>query len=682
MSQLYYSGKRIVPTPFVSINKDIQDAPGGKFSTLYTITIAGTIVAYKGSPNSTGTFAVGNTDLSDEALSNDKHLGAIERKIEAIRQLFSQDGLKLEIYTDSTANSNFSTPISCYPRVRSLNFPEGQWYNVVPYTITLECDHLYGLTSLDDENFANYISSASESWDIQEGDGAHVFQLSHSVNAVGKRFYTPGATSGTLDYQPYEYARRYVSSKLGYNSGIVLNYVSGIPSTVININNYNPYNYIRTENENIPDGTYGVTESWILASGSAVETYTARLNHPAIDATISLDLSIEGTIKGLFTAQNDYATAFNNAKLEFARVQALMPARASGFASGVYFNGYTVDYNPSQGSLNYSYQFNNRPYASGTTEEYTVATRYNPEDYKTTISIDGKIIGMLTDVQTDPTIKLRNAQTQWINNVKPQLFNRIQLYSSGMFGASGFINNLRSNPISQDMTVNPVEGSVNYSYSYNNRNIDYAIEDFTVSRRFSRADANTVTVNGTIQGLDFTGSGIYTTRIQNAELAFPTDSNVFSRIQTYVTGVYVNQTPYAREVSRSPYQGSISYSYEYNGLPTPIFSGCISEVISINDVNSCKIIPEIPVPGRTTGPVLQDVRAGTARQRNIAIELVFLPYSGVPSYLNAYNQKPNTDIIINTVAPTGVQTYKVQDQENYDIYSSRYSRQTTFVWEP
>jgi hypothetical protein len=681
MGVITYNSKKLIPAPFSNIQKNIQEQPGGKLSTSFTITLTGKCVPYKGSPSADGTFWTGAGYPPDDVLTSDAMLGAIERKMEAIRQLFSTDGLELVIQSDS-AVSPYSQKMYCYPRLVSIDFPAELWFNWFDYTITLEADQLYGLSSLADESFSNYISSANESWDIQEDDFPHTFKLSHSLSAVGKRVYV----SGVINTSAYQYAQNYVRSRTGYDGAMVTqsSAVSGIVAGVFNISNLNNYNYTIVENKDKLTGSYGLTESWILATGNAIDNYQVKLDYLNEGNKFVRVVTIDGSVRGLYVNQNDYESGFNNAKTYFNNtITPNIIARANSYTSGVNYIQGTVNYDPPRASLNYSYTFNDRPYISGTFEEYTVTSRYNPEDYKTTVTIDGKIAGLLSLGETDRTLKYPRAQSWWLLNAKPQLYNRALIYSSGLHGP-GFIVNLQSNPISKDVVQDPIDGSIQYSFSYNNRAVDKSIETFTISRRFNRAEGNTVVLAGSIQGLDHLGSGNITDRYNNALLAFPDDATAYARVTTYVTGVYLNSTPFAREVTRAPNDGTLSYNYEYNGLINPIFPGAQSELIQVTDVNPGAVNPEIPVIGRQQGPVQQGnlVNTFTARKRVINIDLVMPIYSGVASYGNAYANKPDTSTILNELKPTGIQTYKTNDQENYDIYYRRLNRTVEYTWEP
>jgi len=52
-----YDGKKIIPAPFVEIQKQLERKPDGRISRKYfTLALKGKLIAFMGSPDSTGAF--------------------------------------------------------------------------------------------------------------------------------------------------------------------------------------------------------------------------------------------------------------------------------------------------------------------------------------------------------------------------------------------------------------------------------------------------------------------------------------------------------------------------------------------------------------------------------------------------------------------------------------------------
>jgi hypothetical protein len=128
---------------------------------------------------------------------------------------------------------------------------------------------------------------------------------------------------------------------------------------------YQGLNHARSENVNKQGGSYSVTENWILASGTATEDFTINTS----DSLESLykQVTIEGNVKGYEqrdSSLNIITSKWDNAVTKFATVSTLPFIRAQQF-SGLSLNitptTETVGRNPIQGTIGYSYEYNNRP---------------------------------------------------------------------------------------------------------------------------------------------------------------------------------------------------------------------------------------------------------------------------------------------------------------------------------
>lgn len=361
MSRVMYGGKRLIPAPFVSINKTYQKANNGDIiGRLYDLTVTGTIVAHMGSPKTDGTFHDTGGYPAAETVSSDERLGAIFRKQEAIRDLFSTEGLSFEIQSADGSN-----PLRCYPRIVSIEFPENLWYERCEYTIVLNADFVDGLHDESGPNdiFTEYLESVDETWGIDTNEdpqalGAPVtYGLSHTVSAVGKKHYDE---TGTVVLEPWQQAEKYVLGRLGFDSVMALSSgVNNLPSY------YNGWNHRRSSQVDKKGGGYSVTESWLLASGNATEDFS-------INMTTTLEVphdrvSIQGQVTGFEERNSDMdilTTKWDNAKDQFTWASGIAYTRAQTY-TGKTLNieplNLTVGRNPLQGTIDYSIDYDTRP---------------------------------------------------------------------------------------------------------------------------------------------------------------------------------------------------------------------------------------------------------------------------------------------------------------------------------
>jgi len=357
MGTVSYDSKKIIPAPFVAINKVYQKSANGEIlGKLYNIVLNGTLVSYKGSPTSSGTFWNQSGYPQDETIPEISRLGALLRKQKALRQLFSDEGRSLEIQS-----LDGSEPTKCNPRVISIDIPQGQWFTQTPYTITLEADVIYPIEVQD--SGLNLISDASESWNIEtddqpEGFGLpRIYRLSHSVSAVGKRFYNE---DGSFTKHPWEYARDFVLPKLGFDSTMALSSgVSNLPSF------YGGFNHTRSETRDEQGGSFTITETWVLASGTALEDFSVETNK---DSASSLTrVSVQGTITGLEQRDSDLnltTSKYTNALSRFTIASGLALPRAqtySGYTLNIIPIVERIGRNPVAGTISYGFEYNDRP---------------------------------------------------------------------------------------------------------------------------------------------------------------------------------------------------------------------------------------------------------------------------------------------------------------------------------
>lgn len=357
---LIYNGQKIIPAPLVTINKEYQKSGDGqKIGTLFSLTLRGTILPGRGSPNSSGEFWTNSGYPSDETIDADERLKAIERKQEAIRKLFSEEGHAFEIQPlDGTA------PIKCYPRILSINFAEGVWYEKCDYTIEIEADDLVGvLNATNEDEFNDYIQEAAESWTLEFADSPEsdaqqtTFRLTHNVSAVGKRHYD--STGTTVD--AWIRARSWVQPRLGLDTSRLT------ASGSLNLPSYmGGFNHVRSETVDERGGSYNVSETWLISSGNALEDFTITSQTSTEDGLNRV--SIAGNIVGLETRNPTTfeitQTKWEAALAKFNLVENIVHSRAelySGYTLNTNTLASQITKNPVLGTIGYSYEFNNRP---------------------------------------------------------------------------------------------------------------------------------------------------------------------------------------------------------------------------------------------------------------------------------------------------------------------------------
>lgn len=470
----------IRPTPLVSISQSLQkNGAGEAFGSIYTITLTGTIIADQGSPyaikqdgsrydffgtppNSIGPYGAFDNNTShfsgrppQQKISTIEASDAIFSKQRALRALFAQDGRKLEI---SDFNDNEPT-IICYPRlVGDIQFEEGIYVDICKYTITLEADVLLNKDLIVDEegtlvstdngiqiltnakedaliaSGAAFINDYSEEWTLEADDALgesletpRSYRISHSINATGKTHYN---ASGLME-PAWVQAKRFVQRRLANSVNDYPNIMGKIGSGTINlISAYGGFNHIRTEQISESNGTYSVTENWLLASGNSYENYSMSINSSIDTAFVSV--SIDGNIKGLTAISPSgfgvgvSGSAFNNALNKYYKIS---NSGHFGLTSDIYKRANNVvevqlnsqpksvaiGLNEFMGEITYNLQFDNRPtnIISGVLTENIQVNDTYPGDVFAIIPVIGR--------KTGPVLQYIGGRTEYKRDLQISL---------------------------------------------------------------------------------------------------------------------------------------------------------------------------------------------------------------------------------------------------------------------
>lgn len=434
-----YDDKRLVPSPLVTFNKTYKRlGDTKKVKPIYNITINGKILNFKGSPIADDgdanaiVFQTGGGvfDYPADATSWDNNDGKsmLFVKQQAIRELFSSDYRKLQ-----WVMWNGSQPCWCYPRVISIEFPEGLWYRICDFRITLEAESLFGPTvdasptedifTVDSGNIGgsgegfDFVSQysledASESYSIEMDTELYgVFKCSHTLNAKGYRSLN---SVGTVIAEGWENARTWVNSRTGFNPLYLQSGSFGITG------GFNNYNHYRTQNTDIFNGSYSITENWLLASGNFYEEYSCEIKDSITEPYRIV--GVQGSVNGLsdFRVGIDHWSAasglvkYNNASGAWANISGGLYLRAQQ-CIGIPLNPIPVSkivtHSFNKGVIGYNWEYNNRPlnFVSGAISETLTVTDSNPSGIVNVIGVHtvlNRALGpVLQNIGTTPETK-------------------------------------------------------------------------------------------------------------------------------------------------------------------------------------------------------------------------------------------------------------------------------------
>lgn len=481
----------IRPAPLVSISTQVLRNKEGVFGKTYNITLTGTLIVEHGFPlakssiqnaffpywdDTTPNGIAGPYQAFDptwsHAYDNGDHkrpkrqfvpyeesLDAMMFKQKVLRELFSRDGQRMEIIPISAEEAT----LICYPRLVSIDFGEGIYTDIANYTIQLEADTLLDnelLVDLDGnplqsinestekeiyELKGRFIETYSDTWSLDtndkpEGDISRTYTITRTISATGKDHYAPldESTDNVTKLLAWENARDFVHSRI-LNGTLSEGYpnINGlIGSGIINlINSYEGYNHLRSENINIADGSYSLTETWNLCSDKAYEDYECSIE-AGIDSPF-VKVSINGTIKGMMETPPSglifggnlevdeeekyknslfkYYEISNNGKFNFGsniykRANNLVAVELNAQPISI-----STSFNKNNGEIGYTVNYDNRPtnIITGVLTEEISVNDTHPGDVFATIPIIGR--------KTGPILQHIGTRTEYTRNVSVNL---------------------------------------------------------------------------------------------------------------------------------------------------------------------------------------------------------------------------------------------------------------------
>lgn len=283
-------------------------------------------------------------------------------------------------------------------------------------------------------------------------------------------------------------------------------------------------------------------------------------------------------------------------------------------------------------------------------------------------------------------------------------------YDSGIVSASGVINLNTANFVGlnhqRSEVIDQTAGSFNVTEDFYVINpsgagtIGNAYEDFTTTvTNGTQSNLTTISIEGTIQGLETKSYGTNPNDFTITESAYSAASGAFNIVRTRLyeraklfgdqtATRAINVVPTNMVVGHSPSRGSISYSTEFTDKPALCIPGALTENITFTSNYITDVVAQIPVLGRAQGPVLQFITS-SASTAELNIEIVMAPPTGCiigqsPSYvLNYINQSGFVSVngyvtsVEDYLESIYSQVFKITDTDNFNTGGS-YSR--SVIW--
>ena len=635
------------PVPLISDSKEslftIKDGVETRLGTRHTLTFNGTLI-----PETPALSGV-NPDASC--------LELLDRKSDQLCSALDEDLGNLLI-----VDASGYPVLSVYPRVQSIDFPESIMVQRRDYTIVFEYEDSFE----DDCKIENY----QENWDFQYQEDDTI-SATHNLSAVGISDRPAG--TGAVENAKYFVLQRANALDRTKHGFLTAPFVPAI----IDIDNLTEYNHVRTESIDEVGGSYGITESWILSSGSFKDDRT-------VETVSNLDefgdlietVSVNGVVQGYGD------TTFDRFDAAVAGFEGTV-AGEIGFnaTSGIVSKSRTD--NRFAGTVSYAMEF-----AADDTEPLegrTVQRSFQRNE-------DGTVSQTVTT-----TASVKQTSTSGIDAAIDFCFVNnfpIDNYVEPYFSAS-LSGNLES--------VSSERDDLNKTFSltriYREQGAPLYREEFQVNREQNVENAlTTISVNGTVYGLGEEDSTSSRVRFLNASGAY------FSVIEPLVrtralalapTGSCIGDLPISDTLGINEYNGIITYDFRYDNRFLSDNSNIRDEQIDVQYALAGDVIAEIPIPGKATGPILQDQETKTGLSKSLRITYSMAPSGTSCGPISVSDQRQleaaalaESNILVNNTVnendrgekPVANKVFKVTDNYSFNRQSRVFSRNVTWKY--
>lgn len=474
--------------------------------------------------------------------------------------------------------------ISTQPIVQSLSFDESQMVQQRPYTLVF---------SYEDDFGTDKVRDYTETWEFAQQEDDTV-SVSHTVTAIGIHDPVGGTTA-------LEAAKSFVLARAGtvdksQSSFIQVPYVQAL----VAVSGYGAYNHVLSENIGVTDGSYEITETWVMSSGNFQDDRIIEESYELDEfGVLQKTLTINGTVNGYGDTTFD---RYSNAIDGFENFVA--PQIEFYTASGIRSKSLTK--NRLGGSVAYSVAI--LPDDSSQLTSRSISRQIERQE-------DGSVVQTVT---TSATVD--QASASGIVIAEQFCFENCYPIDSAepLFDAS-----LSGNLVSVNTSRDDVAKSYSLTRVFHDQNTSLYREEYSIERQRSvDSSATTISINGTVFGLGIETSTKSQVRFANASGAYfgTIEGLLYDRAaQLIPSDACIGDTPTNQTLGASPLAGTISYSATYESRFKTSNSDILSEQIEISINRQSDVVAVIPIPGKADGPILQSQETVTGREKSLSI---------------------------------------------------------------
>jgi len=612
MAIVRYNGITIEPSPTVGINKDSVWTGGDtELSKIFNIELNGHLL-----PISGGVEFKDGTEIANEYMSY------VFQKANSLRDTFSSPGYLLEVLD----NDN-TTVLSCVPSQISVNLPDNIYTTDVSYTVSCLA---YNITSYVQgevyETSVYSLKSASDEW---------TFSIQDDMVEVNRSIQSQGHGDGLDSDLAWLNASSWCHDRL--NDVTFIDDIKDVLSIYFS-STFTDYS-IRsmTINKSQLDGNYGISVIYNIPreGGSYIETYNVVASRAANDF---LSLDVDYNVRGL---GSNFAERLDNAKTKFGDLEPAIIM--SSIFSDI------------QNSIPYNYSFNN--------------VRYDVSNFNSTVSkpegsLNYRVLYRITDLDVSALLDYiglqSNVSFDYTNgkfniNVKGNYSNLqntewAQLTIPEYSDIMSYLSNKSIIPPSWSNQAKVVRVDKDFLQDDTIQNWTMDIEGDALSSSdlpvmISRSAQHTLYPSQQREEISESITVNIADVIFNPN-SFALDDSLLSNMNTYVSeyvaGSSVPNSIYFQNYNRAPsmincsvskldlsnnvtveYQINrnwVLYPWEINYLPDNIPLESLE--IQVGRNFDTRVMRDVPIPGRTYGPLFQNLNTFTTPSISISINLV------------------------------------------------------------
>jgi hypothetical protein len=200
--------------------------------------------------------------------------------------------------------------------------------------------------------------------------------------------------------------------------------------------------------------------------------------------------------------------------------------------------------------------------------------------------------------------------------------------------------------------------------------------------------SNSTKFTNAISGYNNIRCAIYTRASALAHTGISCGNNGFSSrfVDGRTSENMLNPIPVSITEGFNPAEGGITYSYTYNNRTLNFISGSISETITVDDTLPTSVVASVFVLGRSLGPILQDLGTTTSYSRAVTVEVILPRPSAIsPTFtfpVDSYNAIVD---LVDKLDPsrlnqTAIRSFVKQNSENWNVLEGRFTKQKTWEW--